>query len=135
MSGVAEAPKPWMVWGGRVLTVLPILMLLMSAGMKIKRPPEVVEMFVGKFGFPENTLAPLALLEIACAVLYAIPNTSVLGAVLATGYLGGAVATHVRVGDPFFAPLVLGVLVWAGLYLRDERLRALMPLRRPAAGK
>ena len=135
MSGVAEAPKPWRIWGGRVLTVLPILMLLMSAGMKIKRPPEVVDMFVGKFGFPESTLAPLALLEIACAVLYAIPNTSVLGAVLATGYLGGAVATHVRVGDPFFAPLVLGVLVWAGLYLRDERLRALMPLRRPAAGK
>lgn len=135
MSGVAGAPKPWMVWTGRVLSALPVLMLLFSAALKISRPPQVMETFVGKFGFPENTLAPLALLEIACAVLYAIPNTSVLGAVLATGYLGGAVATHVRVGDPFFGPLVLGVLVWAGLYLRDERLRALMPLKTPAASR
>ena len=133
MSGGAVAPKAWMVWGGRVLTVLPILMLLMSGAMKITRPPQVVEMFTGKFGFPEATLTSLAVLEIGCAVLYAIPATSVLGAVLATGYLGGAVATHVRVGDPFFGPLILGVFLWAGLYLRDARVRALMPLRTPPA--
>jgi hypothetical protein len=73
---------------------------------------------------------PLGAIEICCALLYAIPRTAVLGAVLLTGYLGGAIATHVRVGDPsFVTPLVLGMIAWAGLYLRDPRLRALLPLR------
>jgi xanthine/uracil permease len=72
----------------------------------------------------------IIVVEIACAILYAIPRTSVLGAVLLTGYLGGATATHVRANEAFFLPVVTGVVVWAGLYLRDDRLRALIPLRR-----
>jgi hypothetical protein len=72
-------------------------------------------------------------LELFCAAVYVVPRTAVLGAVLLTGYLGGAVATHVRVGDAFIVPLLLGVLVWAGLYLRDERVRALLPLRKSRA--
>jgi hypothetical protein len=120
-----------MLWTGRILSAVPILMMLMSASFKIAHPPQVVQQFVGKFGWPESILLTLAVIEISCAVLYAIPRTAVLGAVLTTGYLGGAIATHVRVEDPgFVTALVLGVLVWAGLYLRDPRFHALLPLRR-----
>ena len=77
-----------------------------------------------------SSMFPIGIVEVACAVLYAIPQTAVLGAVLTTAYLGGAVATHVRASDPFLPPIVLGILVWVGLYLRDERLRPLLPLRR-----
>jgi len=119
------------LWAGRVLSALPVLMMLMSAVMKFMKPAPVVETFISKLGYPESTLVPIGVVELACAVLYAIPQSAVLGAVLVTGYLGGAIATHVRVGDPFIPPLVLGVLAWAGLYLRDERLRALLPLRKP----
>ena len=112
-----------------VLSVLPVLMLLMSGVMKLLKPAPVVEGF-GKFGCPEHLIVVLGVLEIACTVIYLIPRTSFLGAILVTGYLGGATATHVRVGDPAFcAPAMLGVLVWGGLYLRDPRLRALIPLR------
>jgi hypothetical protein len=83
-----------------------------------------------QFGYPGRLLLPICIVEIACAIVYAIPRTSVLGAILLTGYLGGATATHVRIGDPlFFVPVILGVFVWGGLYLRDDRLRALIPLR------
>ena len=75
----------------------------------------------------------IIIVEVVCAVIYAIPQTSILGAILLTGYLGGAVSTHVRAGEPFFLALIVGVLVWLGLYLRDERLRALVPLRSPKA--
>ena len=75
----------------------------------------------------------IALVEIACGIVYAIPQTSVLGAILLTGYLGGATATHVRAGEPFFLPIVVGIVVWLGLFLREERLRALVPLRSPKA--
>jgi hypothetical protein len=74
-------------------------------------------------------LLGLGILELICAVIYVIPRTSMLGAILLTGYLGGAIATHVRVGEQFIMPAVLGVLIWGGLYLRDYRLRALLPLR------
>jgi hypothetical protein len=117
-----------------VASALPVLGLLMSAGMKLSHNPEMVKNFVEKFGFPEGTMSPLGVVELTCAILYAVPQTSVLGAVLLTGYLGGAVATHVRVGEAFGPPVLLGVLVWLGLFLRDERLRALLPLRKPAAG-
>ncbi len=90
-----------------------------------------VEQWVGKLGYQEGALTGIGLLELACVVVYAIPCTAVLGAVLLTGYLGGAIATHVRIGDPgLAAPLVLGILAWSGLYLRDERIRVLVPLRR-----
>ena len=83
-----------------------------------------------RFGYPESLVLSIGIVELACTVVYVIPRTSVLGAILLTGYLGGATATQVRIGDPtFFAPIVLGVLLWAGLFLRDDRLRALIPLR------
>ena len=127
-----EVPTKRALWAGRVLSALPVLLLLFSASMKLARPPMVMEQFVGKFGYPESTLTAIAVLEISCAALYTIPQTAVLGAVLVTGYLGGAVATHVRVGDVFVPPLALGLFVWAGIYLREGRLRALLPLRRTA---
>lgn len=127
----ARSPKRWERWTGRILTAVPILMMLLSASMKLTRQPQVVEEFVGKFGYAESALLGIALVEIACVVLYAIPHTAVLGAVLLTGYLGGAISTHVRIADEsFLLPLALGLIVWAGLYLREERLRALLPLRR-----
>ena len=126
----AEQPK-WMTWAGRVASALPVLALAASASMKLSHAQQVVDMFTGKFGFPESVLRPIGIVEVACAIIYLIPQTAVLGAILLTGYLGGAVVTHVRVGEPFIAPAALGVLVWAGLYLRDARVRALIPLRRP----
>jgi hypothetical protein len=129
-SGTQTAPvSKKLLWAGRILSALPVLMLLMSGGMKIAKPPEVVKGFV-ELGWPESIALSLAMLEITCAVIYVIPRTAVLGAILVTGYLGGAIATHVRIGQPYYAPLILGILIWAGLYLRDERLRALLPLRK-----
>ncbi len=134
MTEQAAPSNKAMLWGGRVLSAIPTLMLLSSAIMKFLHKPEMVQGFVGKFGYPENTLTVLGVVELLSTLLYVIPQTSVLGAVLLTGYLGGAVATHVRVGDPFVAPFLVGVLVWAGLFLRDARIRALLPLRRPTGG-
>ena len=122
----------WMTWLGWILSVLPSLMLFFSAYMKFTAAPEVMEGFTGKFGYPDNVLLPLAIVEVTCAVLYLFPPTAMLGAILIAGYLGGAIATHVRVGEnkEIVAPIVLGVLVWLGLYLREPRLRALVPWRR-----
>jgi hypothetical protein len=95
----------------------------------LAKPDKVVEGFKD-LGWDANLALALAILELSCTAIYVIPRTSVLGAILLTGYLGGATATHVRISDPSFAaPIVLGVLVWLGLYLRDARLRALLPLR------
>jgi hypothetical protein len=123
--------KKWMVWTGRILSAIVILMMLFSASIKLMRPPEAVDMFVHKFGYHEGDLLLLAVLELACVVLYATPRTAYIGAVLTTGYLGGALATHLRVGDPgLWTPFALGIFAWAGLYLRDDKLRQLMPWRR-----
>jgi hypothetical protein len=130
-AGAPPSPKKWVLWGGRVLSALPVLLMVFSASMKLMHAPQFVEQWVGKFGYAETSLTGIGLLELACVVVYVIPRTAVLGAVLLTGYLGGAVATHVRIGDPgFVTPLILGIMAWAGIYLRDERVRALMPLRR-----
>jgi hypothetical protein len=118
-----------MLWTGRVLSALPVLTMLFSASLKLSHAPQFLALWTGKFGYAETQIVPIALLEIVCAVVYAIPRTAVFGAILITGYLGGAVATHVRVGDHFVIPVVLGVLAWLGVYLRDDRLRALVPLR------
>ena len=115
------------------MSALPVIALVLSASMKLAKPPAVVEGFA-KFGYPENVIAVLGVVELLSAILYAIPRTSVFGAVLLTGFLGGATATHVRVGEPFIAPVILGVLVWGGLFLRDARLRALFPLRSERPG-
>ena len=115
------------LWGGRIASALPVLMLLMSAGMKLAQPAAFLEGWA-KFGYQASQATGIGIVELACALLYVIPRTSVLGAILLTGYLGGATATHVRIGDPSPIPVVLGVLVWGGLYLRDARIRALIPL-------
>ena len=125
-----SAPSKTFVWAGRVLSFLPVFARVMSAGLKFARPPEVIKSFVGQFGYIESTLLVIGAVELLCAFLYVIPQTAVLGAILCTGYLGGAIATHVRVGDNFVPPLVLGVLLWLGLWLRDPRLKELLPLRR-----
>jgi hypothetical protein len=119
-----------MLWAGRVISTLPVLLLLLSGVMKLMKPAPVVQGFA-HFGYPDSLILSIGILELACTVVYMIPRTSVLGAILMTGYLGGATATNVRVGDPsFFLTIILGVLVWAGLFLRDDRLRALIPLRK-----
>lgn len=117
------------LWVGRITSALPVLMLLFSGIMKLVKPEQLVAEF-GRLGYAETAALGLGILELVCTVIYMIPRTAVLGAILLTGYLGGATATHVRIGDPFFVPIILGVLVWGGLYLRDARLRALLPLRR-----
>src|SRR5438309_1292125 len=118
------------LWAGRIMTALPLLFLLIDGAAKLAKPAPVVEGTV-KLGYSETVIIPLGIVLLSCTILYAIPRTSVLGAILLTGYLGGAVATHVRVGDPLFThilfPVYLGVLIWGGLYLRDGRLRALIP--------
>ena len=117
-----------MLWAGRVMSALPVVMLLMSAVMKFMKPAPVVEGF-SHLGLPETLALSLGVLELACTVVYLIPRTSILGAILLTGYLGGATLATLRVGDAFFAPVIFGVFVWGGLFLRDPRLRALIPLR------
>lgn len=124
------AQKPWVTWAGRVLSALPALGLLMSAGLKLSQNPELVTNFVGHLGYPQSALVVIGVVELVCALLYVIPQTSVLGAILLTGYLGGAIATHVRISEGFVPALALGILVWTGLFLRDTRVRALLPLRR-----
>jgi hypothetical protein len=118
------------VWVGRVISVLVSLVFLMSAGMKLKGGPEMAE-GMAHLGLPERMVVPLTILEISCVVIYLIPQTSVLGAILLTGYIGGAICTHWRVGDPVFVQIAIGILVWLGLYLREPRLKELIPLRRP----
>jgi uncharacterized membrane protein YphA (DoxX/SURF4 family) len=105
-------------------------MLVFSATMKFMKPPDFDKEFVGKLGYPEDLAFAIGIVEISCVVLYLIPQTAILGAVLLTGYLGGAVATHVRIHDNFAPPVIGGVLVWLGVYFRDPRVRALLPLRR-----
>lgn len=130
-----ETPAPTapistsVLWTGRVMSALPALMLAFSAVMKLSHPPQLDEGFQ-HVGIPVNHAFGLGVLELACAIVYLIPRTAVLGAILVSAYLGGAIQTHLRVGDPFFVQIVLGVLVWGGLFLRDPRLRALLPLVR-----
>ena len=123
------ANSPGRLWTGRVLSGLAILFFLMDGIMKlISPPPAPVVAATTHLGWPLHLLVPLGVLLLSCTVLYAIPRASLLGAILLTGYLGGAVATNARVGAPLFSnvlfPVYLGVFVWLGLYFRDHRLRA-----------
>jgi hypothetical protein len=119
-----------MLWTGRVISTLPVLLLIFSAAMKLAHPTSVVEGFA-KFGYPAYELPILGIVEIACTLIYLIPKTSILGAILLTGYLGGATATHARLSDPsFIMPVICGILIWQGLLLRDRKLQALLPLRK-----
>jgi hypothetical protein len=130
----APTPSRAAVRGGWALSGLAILFFLMDGGMKLAYLPVVAEASA-QLGWPSDrgTVTLLAILLLGSTLLYAIPRTAMLGAILLTGYLGGAVATHVRVGSPLFSHVLfgvyLGVIVWAGLWLRDPRLRALIPSR------
>src|SRR5712664_2992885 len=116
-------------WTGGTISILVALVFLVSAFMKIRGGEEVAQ-GIANLGLPESLLVPLSILEISCVVIYLIPATSVLGAILLTGYIGGAICTHLRVGDPFYIQIAIGIFVWLGVYLRESRLRALIPLRR-----
>lgn len=124
-------------WAGYVISGLPILFLLVDAIAKFFKPEAVVKGST-ELGYPESTIIPIGAILLVSTILYAFPRTAVLGAILLTAYLGGAVATHVRVGSPLFThilfPVYLGVLIWLGLYLRDTRLRALVPFRSGTSG-
>jgi hypothetical protein len=120
------------IWAGRLMSGLVILFLLFDGAMKLI-PLDVVIKASEPLGIPGSLARTLGVLTIVCTMLYAFPRTAVLGAILLTGYLGGAIAAHLRVGDPLFTHVLfgvyLGLLVWGGLYLRDGRLRALIPLQ------
>jgi hypothetical protein len=121
-----------LLWAGRIMSVLPALFLFLDGIMKLVKPVVVVEATV-QLGYPESVILGLGIVLLTCTVLYLIPRTAVLGTILLTGYLGGAVATHVRVGNPLFSiifPVIIGAMLWGGLYLRDEQLRSLIPWRR-----
>jgi hypothetical protein len=120
------------VWTGRVLSGLAVLFLLFDAGVKVLQHPMAVQGTV-ELGYPQDVLVTLGIVQLVCLALYLIPRTAVLGAILWTGYLGGAVATHVRIGHPLFShvlfPVYVAALLWVGLWLRDERIRTVLPVR------
>jgi hypothetical protein len=121
------------LWAGRIISALPVIFLLFDGVIHLTRIAPVVDSF-NQLGYPIVLALGLGIIELVCVVLYVVPPTSVLGAILLTGYLGGAVASNLRIGAPLFSnalfPAYVGVLLWAGLYLRSNRLRALLPLRR-----
>lgn len=125
-------PSSALTWTGRVLSFIVVLFLLFDGIIKLLAIAPVVEAFQ-QLGYPMQTAPGIGLLALACAVLYAIPRTAILGAILLTGLLGGAIASHVRVNDPLFSHTLfgvyLGLMAWSGLWLRDERLRGMVPLR------
>ena len=119
------------LWAGRIISGVVVLFMIFDGVTKLIKAPQVIEATV-RIGFPENTIVGIGAALLICTALYIIPRTSVLGAILLTGYLGGATAANVRVSSPLFNtsfPIVFGVLIWAGLFLRDRVLRALIPLR------
>lgn len=122
----------WVLIMGWILTLLPALMLLFSAVMKfymvMEKPEEMVKGLTD-LGYHENHLLGLGIVELGCTLIYLFPRTAVLGAILLTGYLGGAIASHVRLFEPFVFQILLGVFIWCGLYLREPRLRDLLPIR------
>jgi DoxX-like protein len=117
------------VWTGRVITGVVSLLFFFSAAMKFVGGAEVKE-GMAHLGLPESMTIPLGILEAACTVIYLIPATSVLGAILLAGYMGGAICTHWRVGDPFVGQIAIALVIWLAIYLREPRLKALIPLRK-----
>jgi len=122
------APSRAAVIAGWIIGILPALMMVFSGAMKFMMSPEVQDSFK-HLGWPVEKANTLGILELACTAIYFFPRTAILGAILLTGYLGGATATHVRIGDPWFFPVVIGILFWLSLYLRDMRVREVLPLR------
>jgi hypothetical protein len=117
-----------LMWTGRVISGLIVLLLTMSAVMKLMGGAAVTE-GMAHLGLPASLRVPLGILEFSCVVLYLIPATSITGAILLTGYVGGAIVTHLRISEPVYIPIALGILIWLGLYLRESRLKELIPLR------
>lgn len=119
-----------MLWVSYIVSAIPVLMLLLSGVMKLIPSPQLTEGFE-HLGWQIGQAQLLAIIELSCVILYLIPWTAVLGAILVAAYLGGATATHVRISDysQFFIPIILGILAWLGLWLRDPRLRQLVPFR------
>jgi len=119
------------LWTGRIISALAILFLVFDSVTKLMKIAPVMEAFA-RLGYPESLAREIGIILLVCIVIYAIPPTSILGAILLTGYLGGATDANLRAGDPLFEtifPVIFGVLIWAGIFLRDNRLRALIPLR------
>jgi hypothetical protein len=120
------------VWAGRIMSGLVVLFMLLDSVSHLLKPKQVIDAFV-RIGFPVNLSVTLGIIALVCVVFYAIPRTSIFGAILLTGYLGGAVATHLRAGSSLFGetlfPVYFGILVWGGLFGRDARLRELIPFR------
>lgn len=132
---VPTAPAPrWMTWTGRLLSFLVVAQLLSSAFFRGTQHTYAVAEIVTGYGFPESSIPRIVVAECLLVALYLVPQTSVLAAIVMTGYLGGAVAAHLRIGDTARAaiPLAVGILAWGGLYLRDRRIRELVPFRRSA---
>lgn len=125
---VTSQPSTLQLWAGRILTGLSALMLVFSAVLKLKGGPDFAAMFA-QLGWPVALAVPLGVLELGLTILYLIPRTSVLGAILLTGYLGGAVSVHLRIAEVWINPFLIGVMIWGGLYFRDSRIRALIPIR------
>lgn len=123
----AKAGK--LVWTGRILTILISALFVMSAVMKLLVVDDVKK-GMDKMGFKESLILPLGILELSCVIVYLIPQTTIIGAILLTGYLGGAIVTHVRADEPIYSHVVIGIIIWLGPFLRDERLRVLIPWRR-----
>src|SRR6267378_5654135 len=128
-----SAPR-WMLWSGWILSFGVVAQLLSSAWFRATHHTDAVAEIVTAYGYPESAIVPIVIAECAFVVLYLIPQTSVLAAILMTGYLGGAVATHLRIADTARTaiPFAVGILAWGGLYLRDSRVRQLVPFRRSA---
>jgi len=124
---------PKTIWVGRILSALAILFLSFDTIVKVLRLPVAIE-GTTQLGNPESTVFVIGVIQLVCLVLYVIPQTSVFGAILFTGYLGGAIATHLRIGSPLFThilfPIYVALLIWGGLYAREPRLRAMVPIRR-----
>lgn len=131
-TACSQRPSKAAMIAGWVLTLLPMPLFLLSATFKFTQPKEFTEGMT-KFGFDPSIGVPLGIVELTCVALYLFPRTAVLGAILLTGYLGGAIVTHLRVNDPYVVPILFGVVLWLGLYLRDPRVRELAPWRKPLA--
>ena len=133
MAAVTESFEPAKArsWAGYIVSGLPVLFLLADAVGKLIKPQPVIAGTL-ELGYQESIIVPLGIVLLVCTVLYVVPKTAVLGAILLTGYLGGTVATHARIGNPIFTHMLfgvyIGIFVWLGLYLRDPRLRELLPL-------
>ena len=132
-----ESTSPASTRVGIAFSALAVLFLLMDAVMKVARVPAAIE-GTSQLGYPTNVIVPLGIVQLVCLAFYLIPRTAVLGAVLCTGYLGGAIATHVRLENPLFShvlfPVYVALFLWGGLWLRDARLRVLLPLRTDKGG-